>query len=80
LSACSCSVEVFRQGERGSGHDGAGRSKSEKFQAQRRALHSLFTEEADAYVDWLSSLLKNKNADGSLQIMYTIHGLSFCAR
>lgn len=33
-----------------------------------------FTEEADAYVDWLSSLLKKKNSDGGLQIMYTIHG------
>ncbi|GAA5981841.1 hypothetical protein JCM10908_004632 [Rhodotorula pacifica] len=33
-----------------------------------------FTEEADAYIDWLSSLLKNKNPDGGLQIMYTIHG------
>lgn len=25
-------------------------------------------------MDWLSGLLKNKNEDGSLQIMYTIHG------
>lgn len=33
-----------------------------------------FTEEADHYVDWLSGLLRNRNEDGSLQIMYTIHG------
>ncbi|BGP31766.1 hypothetical protein JCM10296v2_003540 [Rhodotorula toruloides] len=33
-----------------------------------------FTEEADQYVDWLSGLMKTKNKDGSLQIMYTIHG------
>lgn len=26
------------------------------------------------YVEWLSGLLKNRNEDGSLQIMYTIHG------
>jgi GH15 family glucan-1,4-alpha-glucosidase len=28
-----------------------------------------FTEEADHYVDWLSGLLRNRNEDGSLQIM-----------
>lgn len=28
-----------------------------------------FTDEADHYVDWLSGLLRNRNADGSLQIM-----------
>ena len=33
-----------------------------------------FTDEADHYVDWLSGLLRNRNKDGSLQIMYTIHG------
>ncbi|KAM0787591.1 hypothetical protein ACM66B_003660 [Microbotryomycetes sp. NB124-2] len=33
-----------------------------------------FTEEADQYVEWLSSLLNNRNDDGGLQIMYTIHG------
>lgn len=33
-----------------------------------------FTDEADQYVEWLSGLLTNKNEDGSLQIMYTIHG------
>jgi GH15 family glucan-1,4-alpha-glucosidase len=33
-----------------------------------------FMEEADAYLEWLSSLLKNRNEDGSLQIRYTIYG------
>ena len=33
-----------------------------------------FTEEANQYVEWISSLLKNPNPDGGLQIVYTIHG------
>lgn len=31
-----------------------------------------FTEEADHYVDWLSGLLRNRNEDGSLQIMLVL--------
>ena len=61
--------------------DGAGRNWDYRYAWIRDASFTVyallrlgFTEEADAYVDWLSSLLKNKNADGSLQIMYTIHG------
>ncbi|KIK80436.1 glycoside hydrolase family 15 protein [Paxillus rubicundulus Ve08.2h10] len=33
-----------------------------------------FTHEANAYMDFIFERLKNKNPDGSLQIMYTIHG------
>ncbi|KAK4705655.1 hypothetical protein P7C70_g539, partial [Phenoliferia sp. Uapishka_3] len=33
-----------------------------------------FTAEADAYMGWLSGIMANKNEDGGLQIMYTIHG------
>ncbi|KAF8837548.1 glycoside hydrolase family 15 protein [Paxillus ammoniavirescens] len=33
-----------------------------------------FTQEANAYMDFIFERLKNKNPDGSLQIMYTIHG------
>jgi len=33
-----------------------------------------FTEEADQYVDWLSGLMRNRDKNGGLQIMYTIHG------
>jgi GH15 family glucan-1,4-alpha-glucosidase len=33
-----------------------------------------FTYEANAYVDFVQERLKDKNPDGSLQIMYTIHG------
>ncbi|TIB30796.1 hypothetical protein E3P84_03205 [Wallemia ichthyophaga] len=33
-----------------------------------------FKEEANAYVDWIASLLEHPNSDGSLQIVYTIHG------
>lgn len=61
--------------------DGAGRNWDYRYAWIRDASFTVyallrlgFTEEADAYVDWLSSLLKNKNPDGSLQIMYTIHG------
>ncbi|BGP55296.1 hypothetical protein JCM8202_000628 [Rhodotorula sphaerocarpa] len=32
------------------------------------------TSEADAYIKFLNSLLDNRAVDGSLQIMYTIHG------
>ncbi|KAF9034332.1 glycoside hydrolase family 15 protein [Panaeolus papilionaceus] len=33
-----------------------------------------FTEEADSYMEFIFDRLRNKNPDGSLQIMYTIHG------
>ncbi|KAJ7674021.1 glycoside hydrolase family 15 protein [Mycena polygramma] len=33
-----------------------------------------FTKEADAYMEFIFERLRNKNPDGSLQIMYTIHG------
>ncbi|EIN12133.1 glycoside hydrolase family 15 protein [Punctularia strigosozonata HHB-11173 SS5] len=33
-----------------------------------------FTHEANAYVDFILERVKDKNPDGSLQIMYTIHG------
>jgi len=33
-----------------------------------------FTHEADAYMEFIYDRLKDKNPDGSLQIMYTIHG------
>ncbi|KAF5360894.1 hypothetical protein D9756_004515 [Leucocoprinus leucothites] len=33
-----------------------------------------FTEEANAYLEFIFERLRNKNLDGSLQIMYTIHG------
>ncbi|KAH9982232.1 glycoside hydrolase family 15 protein [Lactifluus volemus] len=33
-----------------------------------------FTHEADAYMEFIINRLKDKNPDGSLQIMYTIHG------
>ncbi|THH19714.1 hypothetical protein EW146_g1474 [Bondarzewia mesenterica] len=33
-----------------------------------------FTHEANAYMDFIFDRLKDKNPDGSLQIMYTIHG------
>ncbi|KAF8434283.1 glycoside hydrolase family 15 protein [Boletus edulis BED1] len=33
-----------------------------------------FTHEANAYLDFIFERLRNKNPDGSLQIMYTIHG------
>ncbi|KAI9566575.1 glycoside hydrolase family 15 protein [Boletus coccyginus] len=33
-----------------------------------------FTHEANAYMDFIFERLRNKNPDGSLQIMYTIHG------
>jgi len=33
-----------------------------------------FTHEADAYMEFITDRLKDKNPDGSLQIMYTIHG------
>ncbi|KAF8621287.1 hypothetical protein AX15_007886 [Amanita polypyramis BW_CC] len=33
-----------------------------------------FTQEANAYVEFIFDRLRNKNPDGSLQIMYTIHG------
>jgi GH15 family glucan-1,4-alpha-glucosidase len=33
-----------------------------------------FTQEANAYMDFIFERLRNKNPDGSLQIMYTIHG------
>ncbi|KAJ3571229.1 hypothetical protein NP233_g3894 [Leucocoprinus birnbaumii] len=33
-----------------------------------------FTEEANAYLEFIFERLRHKNPDGSLQIMYTIHG------
>ncbi|KAJ4490166.1 glycoside hydrolase family 15 protein [Lentinula aciculospora] len=33
-----------------------------------------FTHEANAYMEFIFERLRNKNADGSIQIMYTIHG------
>lgn len=33
-----------------------------------------FTEEADAFMDFIMERLKERNSDGSLQIVYTIHG------
>ncbi|KXN85060.1 hypothetical protein AN958_11733 [Leucoagaricus sp. SymC.cos] len=33
-----------------------------------------FTEEANAYLEFIFERLRDKNPDGSLQIMYTIHG------
>ncbi|WVO15208.1 hypothetical protein L204_102857 [Cryptococcus depauperatus] len=33
-----------------------------------------FTEEANAYVQFILNRLKDRNSDGSLQIVYTIHG------
>ncbi|KAJ6546621.1 glycoside hydrolase family 15 protein [Mycena sp. CBHHK59/15] len=33
-----------------------------------------FTKEADAYMEFIFDRLRDKNPDGSLQIMYTIHG------
>lgn len=33
-----------------------------------------FQEEANAYVNWISTLLEKPNDDGGLQIVYTIHG------
>ncbi|KAI0252616.1 glycoside hydrolase family 15 protein [Lactifluus subvellereus] len=33
-----------------------------------------FTHEADSYMEFICDRLKDKNPDGSLQIMYTIHG------
>ncbi|KAI0034920.1 glycoside hydrolase family 15 protein [Vararia minispora EC-137] len=33
-----------------------------------------FTDEANAYMEFIFDRLKDKNPDGSLQIMYTIHG------
>ncbi|KAK7052597.1 glycoside hydrolase family 15 protein [Favolaschia claudopus] len=33
-----------------------------------------FTREADAYMEFIFERLRHKNPDGSLQIMYTIHG------
>ncbi|KAJ9121770.1 hypothetical protein QFC22_002392 [Naganishia vaughanmartiniae] len=33
-----------------------------------------FTEEAEAYMNFILARLKDRNSDGSLQIVYTIHG------
>ncbi|GAA6062500.1 hypothetical protein JCM10212_006349 [Sporobolomyces blumeae] len=61
--------------------NGAGRNWDYRFSWLRDSAFTVyallrlgFTDEADQYVDWLSGLLRNRNADGSLQIMYTIHG------
>ncbi|CEQ40217.1 SPOSA6832_01813, partial [Sporobolomyces salmonicolor] len=60
---------------------GAGRNWDYRFSWLRDSAFTVyallrlgFTEEADQYVDWLSGIMKNRNEDGSLQIMYTIHG------
>ncbi|KAI6018364.1 glycoside hydrolase family 15 protein [Pisolithus marmoratus] len=34
-----------------------------------------FTQEANAYLEFIFDRLRDKNPDGSLQIMYTIHGM-----
>jgi len=34
-----------------------------------------FTEEANRYLEFIFERLRNKNPDGSLQIMYSIHGM-----
>ncbi|GAA5825609.1 hypothetical protein JCM11251_000307 [Rhodosporidiobolus azoricus] len=61
--------------------EGAGRNWDYRFSWLRDSAFTIyaflrlgFTDEADQYMDWLSGLLKEKNEDGSLQIMYTIHG------
>lgn len=33
-----------------------------------------FTEEANAYMEFILARLRDRNSDGSLQIVYTIHG------
>ncbi|KAK4056783.1 hypothetical protein OIO90_002032 [Microbotryomycetes sp. JL221] len=60
---------------------GAGRNWDYRYSWLRDSAFSVyallrlgFTDEADQYVEWLSSLLSNRNEDGALQIMYTIHG------
>ncbi|GAA5970813.1 hypothetical protein JCM11641_004464 [Rhodosporidiobolus odoratus] len=61
--------------------NGAGRNWDYRYAWMRDSAFTIyaflrlgFTEEADDYMNWLGGLLKNKNEDGSLQIMYTIHG------
>ncbi|KAL8279392.1 hypothetical protein RQP46_008204 [Phenoliferia psychrophenolica] len=60
---------------------GAGRNWDYRYSWLRDSSFSIyallrlgFTAEADAYMGWLSKILANKNEDGGLQIMYTIHG------
>ncbi|BGP39748.1 hypothetical protein JCM10449v2_003699 [Rhodotorula kratochvilovae] len=60
---------------------GAGRNWDYRFAWIRDASFTVyallrlgFTEEADQYVDWLSGLMRNREKNGGLQIMYTIHG------
>lgn len=59
--------------------NGAGRNWDYRYSWLRDSSFSVyallrmgFTQEADQYIEWLSGLLDNKNADGGLQIMYTI--------
>ncbi|GAA5849432.1 hypothetical protein JCM8547_000448 [Rhodosporidiobolus lusitaniae] len=61
--------------------NGAGRNWDYRFAWMRDSAFTIyaflrlgFTEEADQYREWLAGLLRNKNEDGSLQIMYDIHG------
>ncbi|GJN89075.1 hypothetical protein Rhopal_002049-T1 [Rhodotorula paludigena] len=61
--------------------NGAGRNWDYRFAWIRDASFTVyallrlgFTEEADQYVGWLSGLMRNRDPDGGLQIMYTIHG------
>ena len=35
-----------------------------------------FTSEADAFINWIEQRLNNRNPDGSINIMYSIHGNS----
>lgn len=60
---------------------GGGRNWDYRFSWIRDASFTLyallrlgFTGEADAYMEFIFERLRNKNPDGSLQIMYTIHG------
>ncbi|ORX35652.1 Six-hairpin glycosidase-like protein [Kockovaella imperatae] len=62
-------------------HVGGSRNWDYRFSWVRDTSFSLyalirlgFTEEANAYVDFILSRLKDRNSDGSLQIVYTIHG------
>ncbi|RXK39893.1 glycosyl hydrolase [Tremella mesenterica] len=62
-------------------HIGGGRNWDYRFTWVRDTSFSLyalirlgFTEEANAYMDFILARLKDRNSDGSLQIVYTIHG------
>ncbi|ORY26126.1 Six-hairpin glycosidase-like protein [Naematelia encephala] len=62
-------------------HVGGGRNWDYRFTWVRDTSFTLyalirlgFTEEANAYVDFILARLRDRNSDGSLQIVYTIHG------